>query len=277
MQVASRDALAKARAQLDEVAAKAGSIKTGSTKLMTLADNLLSVGRLLSHEPILRRSLSDPAAPTEARRDLLDAVVGKQIGKPAKDLLHDLVASRWSSPADLVDACELLAVQALLAAAEAENALPDVEDELFRFLRVCAGDRELRATLGDSTAAVERRQKLVNDLLKGRANPITMALITMAVSGLGGRNFESSVERLVEFAARRRDHTAAYVTVATVLTGEQESQLEASLARIYGRKVSLLIVIDPSILGGMTVRVGDELYDGSVARRLAQVRAGLAS
>lgn len=271
MQVASRESLTAARTRLDELGAKAGS-----AKLTTLANDLLSVGRLLAREPVLRRSLSDPAAPEDIRRELLDAVVGQQAGAPAKDLLHDLVSSRWSSPADLVDACELLAVQALLAAAEADNALPDVEDQLFRFLRVCAGDHELRATLGDSTAAVDRREKLVEDLLKSNAHSVTLALVKLAVSGLSGRGFESSLERLVELAAQRRDHAAAYITVATVLTRKQESELEATLARIYGRKMSLLIVVDPSILGGMTVRVGDELYDGSVARRLTQVRAGLA-
>ncbi len=272
MQVASRDALAQARTQLDSMAAN-----SGAARLTTLAENLLAVGRLLGREPILRRSLSDPAAPEDVRRELLDTVVGSQVGKAAKDLLHDLVASRWSSPADLVDTCELLAVQALLAAAEADDDLPDVEDQLFRFLRVCAGNTQLRAALGDSTASVQRRESLVADLLKGNANPITQALIKVAISGLGGRGFESSVERLVESAAQRRDHAAAYVTVATVLSAAQERELEASLAKIYGRKMSLLIVVDPSILGGLTVRVGDELYDGSIARRLAQVRAGLAS
>lgn len=271
MQVASRDALAQARAQLDKLADKAGA-----AKLITLANDLLAVGGLLGREPILRRSLSDPAAPEEVRRELLDAIVGGQVSKPAKDLLDSLVASRWSSPADLVDAGELLAVQSLLAAADAENALPDVEDELFRFLRVCAGDRELRAALGDSTASLDRREKLVDDLLKHSAHKATLALVKVALSGLGGRGFESSLERLVELAAQRRDHAAAYVTVATVLSQAQERQLDQSLERIYGRKMSLLIVVDPTLLGGMTVRVGDEFYDGSVARRLAQVRAALA-
>lgn len=272
MQAASRESLARANTRLDELADKAGS-----AKLTTLANDLLNVGRLLAREPVLRRSLSDPAAPESVRRELLDAIVGRQVSKPAKDLLHDLVSSRWSSPADLVDATELLGVQALLAAAEAGDKLADVEDQLFRFLRVCAGDHELRAALGDSTAAVDRREKLVEDLLRGNAHPVTLALVKLAVSGLSGRKFESSLERLVELAAQRRDHAAAYVTVATVLTRKQEGELEATLEGIYGRKMSLLIVVDPSILGGMTVRVGDELYDGSVARRLAQVRSGLAS
>ncbi len=272
MQVASRESLSAAQAALDKLSAK-----STSARLTTLARDLLAVGRLLGREPVLRRSLSDPAAPENVRRELLDAVVGQQIGKPARDVLHDAVASRWSAPADLVDACELLGVQALLAAAEADDALADVEDQLFRFLRMVAGHHDLRGALADSTATVERREELVSDLISRQTHAVTQALINLAIAGLSGRGFEPSLERLVELAAQRRGHAAAYVTVATMLTEEQETQLEASLARIYGRKMSLLIVVDPSILGGMTVRVGDELYDGSVARRLSQVRAGLAS
>ena len=271
MPAASRESLAAARSQLDEIAERADS-----AELTTLAEELLGVGRLLAREAILRRALSDPAARVDVRRGLLDAVVGEQLGRQALDLLHELVASRWSAPGDLVDACELLGVQALLAAAQADEDLGDVEDELFRFLRVVSGDAELRGTLGESTAGVDRRQRLVDDLLGGKAKPVTVALVKIAVGGLGGCTFEPSLERLVELAAQRRDREAAYVTVATALTEEQERQLEAALGGIYRRKVTLLVVVDPTIVGGMTVRVGDELYDGSVARRLARVRDALA-
>ncbi len=271
MQVSSRESLAEACAALDKLAKKAAS-----RTLSKLAEDLLAVSRLLEREVILRRSLSDPSASEDARQGLLDAVIGSQLGKQSMQLLHGMVGARWSRPGDLVDACELLGVQALLAAAERDDALADVEDELFRFLRVFAGDSELRAALGDSTAATERHERLVADLLDGKAQPVTEALVKVAVRGLGGRGFEPSLERLVELAARRRDREVAYVTVGTPLTREQERRLEAVLSRTYGRRMSLLIVVDPSILGGMTVRVSDELYDGSVARRLEQVRGALA-
>lgn len=271
MQVASRESLAATAAGLDEMAE--GS---DSASLTTLGDELLAAARLLDREPVLRRSLSDPAAPEDVRRELLDAVIGGQLGAPAVDLLHRMVSARWSAPADLVDAGELLAVQALLAAAQADNCLADVEDELFRFLRVVAGDPRLRAALADVTADPARRYQLVADLLNGKARPVTVALVTVAVAGLGGRGFEPSLERLVELAARRRDREVAYVTSPIPLTDAQERRLEAALAGTYGRRMSLLVVVDPTILGGMTVRVSDELYDGSIARRLEQVRGALA-
>jgi F-type H+-transporting ATPase subunit delta len=271
MRTASRDSLAAALAALDRPADRADP-----AALSTAADQLLAVSRLLDREPVLRRSLSDPAAPAEIRRELLDAVIGRSIGPMARELLHGMVAARWSAPKDLVAAIELLAVHALLAAAQRANALADVEDELFRFLRVVAGDHRLRVALGDATAGIERRERLVEQLLDGKARPTTVALVQLAVAGLGGRMFEPSLERLVEYAAQRRDREVAYVTVAAPLSPEQEQRLEASLARTYGRQMSLLITVEPSILGGMTVRVGQELYDGSIDRRLKQVRGALA-
>ncbi|PZS29722.1 MAG: F0F1 ATP synthase subunit delta [Pseudonocardiales bacterium] len=270
MQTASRDSLAAAVATLDEAADGA------STKVLSAtADELLAVGRLLAREPVLRRSLADPAAPAEVRRELLDAIAGDGFGSTTTTLLHAMVSSRWSTPNDLVEAGELLAVQALLAAAQKTRKLADVEDELFRFLRLVAGDQRLRAALNDVIAG-ERRQQLVEDLLVGKAQPVTVALVRIALAGLGGRMFEPSLERLIEYAAQRRDREVAYVTVAAALSTEQEQRLEASLSRTYGQQMSLLVTVDPSILGGMAVRVRQELYDGSIDRRLKQVRGALA-
>jgi F-type H+-transporting ATPase subunit delta len=270
MQTASRDSLAAALAVLDESA-------DGATteELSTTAEELLAVRRLLVREPVLRRSLSDPAAPAEVRRELLDAVAGGSLSSITKKLLHGMVSSRWSTPNDLVEAGELLAVHALLAAAQNDGKLAEVEDELFRFLRVVAGDQRLRVVLNDVTAG-ERREELVQQLLAGKAQPVTAALVKIALAGLGGRLFEPSMERLIEYAAQRRDREVAYVTVAAPLSGEQEQHLEAALSRTYGRQMSLLITLDPAVVGGMTVRVRQELYDGSISRRLKQVRGAIA-
>ena len=274
MQVASRSSLAEVLKSLDDTDDTAE--RNESTTLQRLADELLAAGRLLDREPVLRRSLSDPAASGEVRRELLDAIVAGQLSERAVDVLHKVVEARWSGPADLSDALELLAVHALLLAAQRDDALADVEDELFRFLRVVAGDSALRSALSDSTADPGRRDRLVSDLLAGKAQPTTEALVTVAVAGLGGRSFEPSLERLVELAAAQRDREVAYVTVASPLTEDQERRLEAVLARTYGKQISLLVVVDPTLLGGLTVRVGQELYDGSVSRRLKQVRSALA-
>ncbi|MEP6696886.1 MAG: F0F1 ATP synthase subunit delta [Pseudonocardiales bacterium] len=270
MQTASRESLATAVATLDGLADRAPA-----RALSTTAEELLALSRLLAREPVLRRSLSDSAAPPEVRAELLDAVAGAGLGTLATEMVHGMVSARWSRAHDLMEAVELLAVQALLAAAQSDKALDDVEDELFRFVRLVAGDTALRAVLSDAAAGVERRQQLVEQLLAGKARPVTVALAKMAVNGLGGRMFEPSLERLVELAAERRDREVAYVTAAAPLSAEQERRLESALTRTYGRAVSLLVTVDPSILGGLTVRVRQELYDGSIDRRLKQVHGDL--
>ncbi|HET8659142.1 MAG TPA: F0F1 ATP synthase subunit delta [Micromonosporaceae bacterium] len=154
--------------------------------------------------------------------------------------------------------------------------LGEVEDELFRFGQIVIGDPRLAAALGDASAGVSRRVELVRSLLAERARPVTVRLAEIAVAGFGGRGFTSSLTRLVELAAERRDRHIAYVTVAEPLTEADEHRLGARLAEMYGREVSLKITVDPGVLGGVRVRVGNDLYDGTIARRLAENRNALA-
>jgi F-type H+-transporting ATPase subunit delta len=151
-----------------------------------------------------------------------------------------------------------------------------VEDELFRFGQMVAGDPQLAAALGDSSADVARRATLVHDLLDGRANAVTARLAELALAGFGGRGFQASLTRLVELAADRRNASVAYVTAAILPTEEQERRLATQLSEMYGREVSLKITVDARVIGGMRVRVGSDLYDGTIARRLAETRNALA-
>jgi F-type H+-transporting ATPase subunit delta len=266
MHAASRDSYAVALAGLTE---RGASVET--------ADEILSFGRLLAREPRLRRALSDPSRPADDRASLMSSLLQGKLGDEAISLLNTLARGRWSAPSELLDAVERLGVDALLVGAERSGDLPEVEDELFRFGQIVSGDPKFAAVVSDSSASAERRVELVRKLLEAKAKPATVRLAEQAVHGFGGRAFSNGLARLVELAAERRDADIAYVTAAEPLTDAEESRLSASLAAKYGRKVSLKITVDPAVLGGVSVRVGSDLYDGTVSRRLSTVRNALAA
>ncbi|MFE0589268.1 F0F1 ATP synthase subunit delta [Micromonospora echinospora] len=244
--------------------------------VVATANDLLAVAGLLRREPRLRRALSEPARSGADRAGLLGDMLRGKIDAAALDLLATLVSGRWSAPSELLDGAERLGVEALLASADAAGDLGEVEDELFRFGQVVAAEPALAAALGDATAPVEQRAALARDLLAGKARPVTLRLVEVALSGFGGRSLAGSLARLVELVGERRDRQIAYVTVAAPLTDDEERRLGARLAAIYGREVSVKQTVDPGVLGGASVRVGSDLYDGTVLRRLNETRNALA-
>ena len=154
--------------------------------------------------------------------------------------------------------------------------MDDVEDELFRFGRIAVAQPDLRRFLEDGRAPIDRRLALLDQLVEGKVNPATQRLRRRAVAAPRGRNLEGTVTDLVHLAAARRERYVAYVQAAAPFTAEQDSRLTAALARIYGRPVSLRVEVVPNLLGGLVVRVGDEVIDGSVLRRLDEARHRLA-
>jgi F-type H+-transporting ATPase subunit delta len=263
MEASSRAALIVARERLAELTRRA----TGPS-LLALADELFSVARLLDGQLTLRRALSDPAGKPQERAALVGRLFASRLSADAVALLETTAQQRWSRPIDLVDATTTMAVEASLDAADTRGELEGVEDELFRFGRIVGGNRELARILSDRKAPAEGRTALLDRLLSGRVSPVTEQLLRNVLTGPHVGNAEQAVERLSEAASRRRGQSVARVTTAVALTPEQEQRLTASLARLYGRTVGLKVTVDPSILGGLIVRVGDEVIDGSIAHRL---------
>jgi F-type H+-transporting ATPase subunit delta len=245
-------------------------------QLATVADEVLSVAALLRAQPRLRRALTDPSRAGSERADLLRSLISGKLSEVTVNTLATLVAGRFSHPSELLDVTERLGAEALLASAEKAGSLADVEDELFRFGQIVSGNPELAVTLSDPGASTSRRVKLVEDLLKGKAQPATLRLAEVALEGFGGRSFESSLTRLVELTAAKRDREVAYVTVARPLAEADEQALAAKLSEIYGREVSLKVDVDPSVIGGVSVRIGPDLYDGTILRRLNQAKQAFA-
>jgi F-type H+-transporting ATPase subunit delta len=267
----SRKSYADALAKLTE-----GTVKATAAQLATVADEVLSVAGLLRAEPRLRRALTDPARNGDQRAELLRGLLAGKLSESTVDALATMVSGRWGSPGELLDGTERLGVDTVLRSADKSRKLADVEDELFRFGQIVSGSNELAVTLSDPGAPTGRRVKLVEDLLKGKVQPATLRLIEVALAGFGGRSFESSLTRLVEATAAKRDREVAYVTVAKPLSESEEQTLATKLSDMYGRPVSLKIDVDPSVIGGVSVKVGADLYDGTILRRLNQARQAFA-
>ncbi|MFD8033859.1 F0F1 ATP synthase subunit delta [Streptomyces sp. NPDC059717] len=271
MNGASREALAAARERLDAL--------TDSTSVdaAQLADELAAVTALLDREASLRRVLTDPAQSGEAKAELVQRLLGAQVSGPTADLVSGMVRTRWSQPRDLVDALEELANLADLTAAEKADALDDVEDELFRFSRIVSSDTGLRAALTDRAASASAKSELLRRLIGGRANVTTERLVTRLVTAPRGRSLEAGLESLSKLAAARRDRMVAVVTSAAPLNDTQKQRLGAALAKLYGRQMHLNLDVDPEVLGGIRVQVGDEVINGSIEDRLEDARRRMAS
>ncbi|MGH3936111.1 MAG: F0F1 ATP synthase subunit delta [Pseudonocardiaceae bacterium] len=270
MQPASRTALATAREQLDNRISGASAQDRDR-----VGDDLGATAAVLGEQPAIRRHLADFAAPEQARREMIEALFGGKVSGITLQILGDVVASRWSRPLDLVDGIEQLATQVLLTIAEKDRSLEDVEDELFRFGRILAAQPRLATLLGDESTPAARRLELLDTVLAGRTRPVTRRLLAQAVRAPRRRRIEEIVDVLVDGAAARRERSVAHVSAAGPLTQRQEKRLLEVLNRIYRRPISLKVDLDPELLGGLVIRVGDEVIDGSVAARLDKARQGM--
>lgn len=270
----SRASLAQAHDQLEAVLARQPG-SAGADAATRLSTQLSSVATLLAGQYRLRRSLADQGSPAAARAGLLSRLLAGKVDETTLEVLRGAVAASWASPVDLLDALSELAAQAALAAAEAQGVLDEVEDELFRFARTVEREPRLSLALSDPALPADRKDGLLRRLLEGRAQGATLQLVRQAVADTRGKALHRRLDELTRLAAARRQRLVAVVRVARALDDDQAERLRASLTRLYGRDVQLQVDLDPTILGGAVVSVGDEIIDGSVARRLAQVRARL--
>ncbi len=162
---------------------------------------------------------------------------------------------------------------ALFEVARAEGALPVVEEELFKLSDVLNQSDELRSTLTDANLPAEKRQEIMQDLLaQAKATPITTNLVSMVIGAGHGRDLPAIINNMVERAASSRQHSVAEVRSAIPLDDDQRKRLAAALSKNLGKDVEVKVHVDPSILGGLSARVGDVVIDGTVRHRLDQLK-----
>ncbi len=270
MQGASRTALAAVRASL-------GTTLTGGADAGETSRELFAATDVLDGNASLRRALTDPTQQGAQRSKLVETLFQGKVSAGVLGLLREVAEQRWSSDRDASDAVEHLAVAAAFAAADRRGAIDAVEEQLFRFERTVAGDADLRDAFMDRQRSGKDKAGLVNTLLDGKAEPETAYLAGRAAEHPRGRRYERTLEEYLAVAASVRQQLTAVVTAAVPLSDEHRERLGRALHGIYGRDVMTNVVVDPAVVGGIRVQVGDEVIDGTTLSRLEDVRRNLAN
>jgi F-type H+-transporting ATPase subunit delta len=162
--------------------------------------------------------------------------------------------------------------QALFNVVSAEGELDRVEDELFRFGKVLQTNHELKQSLSDQSLEVAQREKVLEELLEGKVSPHTLGLVKFIVAQGRARQLPQILEGLSQLAAEARNTVVAEVRSAVPLDSKQRDRLEKSLSKATGKKVEVKVIVDPSLIGGVVTKVGDTVIDGTIKRRLEQLR-----
>jgi F-type H+-transporting ATPase subunit delta len=264
----SRQSLLAARTALD-AAVKGVDAQSAST----LSTELFFIANVLGSNISVRRALTDPSRDAQAKGVFIKDLLASKVGAAALGLLTEISALRWSGAKDLVQVIEQLAIEAEASAANISGELDRVEDEIFTAATAFAGSTELRkAVTSDATNA---KAVLVADILKG-ASGSTVKLVSQMVNAWRGRSIESAFADYQWALAARRNRVIALVRVAAPLSQAQLDRLTTSLTSKVGQPVRINIEIDPSVLGGVSVKFADEIVDGSVSNRLAGAARALA-
>ena len=164
---------------------------------------------------------------------------------------------------------------ALLEIAQAEGKLATVEDELFRAARAVESNESLRTTLGDTTIPAVRRAQVVEQLLGGKANDLTVQLLSLIVGAGRTRDLPEIVDAVVKRSSGSRNLEVAEVRSAMPLSDAQEAKLADALARATGKKLNVKVVVDPTVIGGLVATIGDEVIDDTIRTRLDNVKSRL--
>lgn len=258
---ATTQALATTIAEL--TAAKVGDL--------TVSRELFAAAREIAESSQLSGALSSWGAPADARAQVAASVFAGY-SSAAVALLRSAVSQRWSSAEDLVSGIEELAIRA----AALGDPKADVEGELFQVVQTIAANPELELALGSRLGDPSAKGALVEKLLGPRASEATILIVSQLVQQPRERRVRFLVNRALKLVADQRGKAVATVRVATTLDAAEQERLVAALSARYGSAVTLNVVVDPTVLGGMRVEIGDDVIDGTISSRINDLRQRLA-
>jgi F-type H+-transporting ATPase subunit delta len=266
----SRQSLVIARGALD-AAVKGTSAATASE----VSTQLFFAAETFASKTALRRAITDPSRDIAAKKALIKDLFGSKIGKEASDLISGIAALRWSASKDVIYVLEQLAIEAEASAANINNELDRVEDELFSASRVLVDSSELRSALVGGAGA-DLKAQLVTEILSKNASASTVKLVRALVTQRRGRSLEAAFAEYLFGLANRRNRLIAVVRTAAPISDAQKVRLSGAIEKQVGQPIRVNIQVDPTIIGGVSIKFADELIDASISNRLAHAGRALA-
>lgn len=256
------------------MALAAGEDALAAQKGVTLAtgEQILAAGRAIERSAQLRSILADQAVESSEKSALIGRIFGS-LDAAATALLGGLATSRWSNQGEFLGGIERIGIRAVAASAGART---DLVSELVQIERAVTSDAELELVLGSKLGDPAGKAEIVESLFADKASPATLAIVRHLVQSPRGRRVGELLRSAAATVAAAKDALIADVTAASPLTAAQRTRLTAALTAQYGREPRLNVVVDPAIIGGLRVQVGDQVVDGTVAARLADLRLQLA-
>lgn len=245
------------------------ALEAQHTTDLATGEQLLAATRAIASSVQLRSLLADPGIEAQGKSSVIRRVFGGFAS--VVPIIDAVVAERWSNGHELVDGLETLGYRAVASSAADGH----VETELASFGQVVRSDAELELAMGTSLGTADAKTVLVDRLL-GDASEQTRVIVRHIVASLGRRRFAESLRRAASAVAEQSGQSVAVVRTAVALSAPQLQRLETSLNTRYGRRLSISQIVDPSLIGGVRISVGDDVIDGSVATRLNDLRLQLA-
>lgn len=259
-------------ASADAYAATSAAL-TGAGDAGAVGRDLFGVADLLRAEPGLRRIATDVSIDSEAKAGLLREVLSGKVSELSLATVTVAVSQRWTASRDLADALERLGVVSVVQSAGGDAGR--LEDELFAVAQVVQDNPQLRDALSDPARNREDKSRLLGDLLGDKVLPATVALVQQSLSG-SYRTVGVALADYQKVASEVRGQAVATVRVARPLSDAERQRLADALSRSYDREIHINLVVDPDVLGGIRVEIGDDVIDGTVSSRLDDARRRLA-
>ena len=238
-----------------------------------IGNELFTITNALDHNVQLERALTDPSRPVEDKVAVVKTLIGDEAHPLTMEIMSDLVARRWSRVSDIANAAEDFGVDGMMYYADHTNTTLQVSIELAQLHSALLNLPVVRSKLYDTTVPAEARVKLLYSLI-GNAdfNKVTKRLAEHATCNLRNRRYLQTIQWLINKFSRHMGESMVTVTTAKPLSKKQVDKLIAIYSAKTGHPVHINSVVDPTVIGGMRIQVGDEVTDNTVVAQLQHLQ-----